>query len=146
MNGVSLRPWAYEDILAVAALEKECFPDPWNYRMLADAFFAENTLTAAAEENGALVGYAFAVLAGETADIANVAVAPAARRRGAASALLRALEAGAAERGVRELFLEVRVSNAAAMALYLKCGYVGVYARKRYYGNGEDALVMHKIL
>ena len=108
--------------------------------------FSENTLTVAAEENWALIGYAFAVLAGEEADVANVAVAQACRRRGVAAALLGRLEDGARERGVRTLFLEVRVSNAAAMALYLKRGYVGVYARKRYYGNGEDALVMRKKL
>ena len=146
MNGVSLRPWVYEDIIAIAALEQQCFPDPWTFRMLADAFFAENDLCLAAEENGALVGYAFAVLGGGQADIANVAVSPQCRRRGIAKALLAALEKEAAARGVKELFLEVRVSNAAAMALYLRCGYAGVYARKRYYGNGEDALVMRKKL
>ena len=42
------------------------------------------------------------------------------------------------------MFLEVRVSNAAAMSLYLKRGYVGRYARPRYYGDGEDALVLEK--
>lgn len=99
MSGVTLRPWAYEDILPIAGLEKECFPDPWNFRMLADAFFSENTLTVAAEENGALIGYAFAVLAGEEADVANVAVAQACRRRGVAAALLGRLEDGARERG-----------------------------------------------
>ena len=82
---VSLRPWAYEDIFKIAELEKQCFRDPWNFRMLADAFFSENTLTVAAEEEGALVGYAFAVLAGEEADVANVAVAESCRRREIAS-------------------------------------------------------------
>ena len=143
---VSLRPWAYEDIFRIAELEKQCFRDPWNFRMLADAFFSENTLTVAAEEEGALVGYAFAVLAGEEADVANVAVAESCRRRGIASALLSVLEEGARARGVRDLFLEVRVSNAPAMALYLRRGYCGAYARKRYYGDGEDALVMRKKL
>ena len=146
MNGVLLRPWVYEDIFSIAELEKSCFPDPWNFRMLADAFFGENTLTVAAEEAGRLIGYAFAQVAEEEADVANVAVAEGSRRRGVASSLLAAMEAGLRERGVRTLFLEVRVSNAAAMALYLRHGYVGVYARKRYYGNGEDALVMRKKL
>ena len=48
--------------------------------------------------------------------------------------------------GVRKMFLEVRVSNAPAMSLYLGAGYVGRYARPRYYGDGEDALVMDKNL
>ena len=45
---------------------------------------------------------------------------------------------------MHQLFLEVRVSNSAAIQLYLKNGFVGKYARLRYYDDGEDALVLHK--
>lgn len=86
------------------------------------------------------------MLAGEEGDIANVAVAPASRRRGLARQMLASLEKRAASLGVSRLFLEVRVSNAPAMALYLKCGYIGRYVRPRYYGDGEDALIMEKRL
>ena len=48
----------------------------------------------------------------------------------------------ARERGAAKIFLEVRVSNAVAMSLYLKHGFKGVYARTRYYTDGEDCLVM----
>lgn len=143
---MEFRKWKYEDIMEIAALEKQCFSDPWSFRMLADTFFNESTVNVAAEEGGRVAGYAFAVLAGEDADIANVAVSPACRRRGIASQLLACLEARAAAAGVKRVFLEVRVSNAPAMALYLKRGYVGRYARPRYYGDGEDALVMEKVL
>lgn len=146
MTDVFCRKWAYEDIIAIAALEKECFSDPWTYRMLADTFFNENAITVAAEADGKLVGYGFVVTAGEDADLANVAVAPAHRRKGVAAAVLESLERAAACRGVKRMFLEVRVSNAAAMSLYLKRGYTGRYARPRYYGDGEDALVMQKDL
>ena len=140
------RSWVYEDIFSVAELEKRCFSDPWSFQMLADTFFGANTLTVAAVEGGKTVGYAFAVAAGEEADLANIAVDPAARRRGTARALLACLEEKARAAGVKKMFLEVRVSNAPAMALYLKAGYVGRYARPRYYGDGEDALVMEKFL
>ncbi len=143
---MELRKWKYEDIMSIAALEKQCFSDPWSFRMLADTFFGENVITAVAEEEGQLAGYGFAVLAGEDADIANVAVAPAFRRRGIARQILESLEKRAASAGVGRIFLEVRVSNAPAMALYLKCGYVGRYVRPRYYGDGEDALIMEKQL
>ena len=143
---MELRKWKYEDIMSIAALEKQCFSDPWSFRMLADTFFGENVITAVAEEEGQLAGYGFAVLAGEDADIANVAVAPAFRRRGFARQILESLEKRAASAGVGRIFLEVRVSNAPAMALYLKCGYVGRYVRPRYYGDGEDALIMEKQL
>ena len=140
------RKWVYEDIFRIAQLEKECFSDPWTFRMLADTFFSENTVAIAAEEDGKVIDYAFAVLAGEDADLANIAVDPAYRRRGAAQALLARTETEVRAAGAKRMFLEVRVSNAPAMSLYLKAGYVGRYARPRYYGNGEDALVMEKAL
>ena len=140
------RKWVYEDIFRITQLEKECFSDPWTFRMLADTFFSENTVAIAAEEDGKVIGYAFAVLAGEDADLANIAVDPAYRRRGAAQALLARAETEVRAAGAKRMFLEVRVSNAPAMSLYLKAGYVGRYARPRYYGNGEDALVMEKAL
>ena len=141
-----LRKWTYEDILAIAALEKECFSDPWTYEMLADSFFNENVRALAAEEGGKVIGYGFAVCAGEDADLANIAVAAAYMRRGVAGQILRGLENEAAQQGAKRMFLEVRVSNAPAMRLYLKEGYVGRYARPRYYADGEDALVMEKEL
>lgn len=140
------RKWAYEDILEIAALEKECFSDPWSYQMLADTFCSGNAVTVAADAGGRVVGYAFAALAGEDADVANVAVSPDHRRRGIAENMLSVLIERAAASGVKKLFLEVRVSNAPAMALYLKTGFRGVYARPRYYADGEDALVMMKDL
>lgn len=140
------RKWAYEDILEIAALEKECFSDPWTYRMLADSFFNENVRTVAAEEGGRIVGYGFITAAGGEADLANIAVSPAHRRRGVAGEILAALEKEAASMGAERMFLEVRVSNAAAMLLYLKHGYIGRYVRPRYYGDGEDALIMEKPL
>lgn len=140
------RKWAYEDILAVAALEKECFRDPWSYRMLADTFFSDSTITVLAEEDGKVLGYGFLIAPGEDADLANIAVGTEYRRRGIAQGILQSLEKRAASTGVRRIFLEVRVSNAPAMSLYLKEGYVGRYVRPRYYGDGEDALVMEKLL
>lgn len=136
------RPWTYEDILEIAALEKECFSDPWSYQMLAETFCSGNVVTVAAESGERVVGYAFAALAGEDADVANIAVAPEQRRRGIAENMLGALLDAARAAGVKKVFLEVRVSNAPAMALYLKQGFRGVYARPRYYADGEDALVM----
>ena len=143
---MNFRKWVYEDIYLVAELEKQCFSDPWTFQMLADTFFSENTVTIVAEEAGETAGYAFLIAAGEDADLANVAVAEKFRRRGIAEEMLSRLEKRAALLGVKRVFLEVRVSNAPAMSLYLKAGYEGRYVRPKYYGNGEDALVMLKNL
>lgn len=141
---MEIRNWVYEDVYAVAALEKECFRDPWTYGMLAETFFNSAAITLVAVEEGKIAGYAFAVKGVEDADVANIAVAPQFRRRGIAQALLKALEERAAAADVQRLFLEVRVSNAPAMLLYLKNGFTGSYVRPRYYADGEDALVMVK--
>jgi ribosomal-protein-alanine N-acetyltransferase len=68
------------------------------------------------------------------------------RRCGRAQKILDRLIEEAHTRGVKKLFLEVRVSNAGAMMLYLKNGFVGLYTRSRYYPDGEDAVVMKKEL
>ena len=141
---MEIRSWTYEDIYEIAALEQACFRDPWSYRMLADTFFQDSTLALAAFEGGKVLGYGFLVVAGEEADVADIAVAPDSRRRGVGQALLGALEEAAKARGVKKLFLEVRVSNAPAMLLYLRGGFAGSYVRPRYYEDGEDALVMTK--
>lgn len=143
---MTYRKWIYEDIMGIAKLEEQCFQDPWNFRMLAESFCSENTRTCAATEDGNLVGYGFLILAGEDADLANIAVDSGFRRRGIAEKILEFLETEARVEGTRRIFLEVRVSNSPAISLYLKSGYTGAYARKRYYGNGEDALVMRKQL
>ena len=91
-----------------------------------------------------VLGYGFLVAPGEDADLANIAVGKEYRRRGIAHGILESLESKAVSLGVRRIFLEVRVSNAAAMSLYLKEGFVGRYVRPRYYGDGEDAVVMWK--
>ena len=65
---------------------------------------------------------------------------------GIGGALVEALHAKAKELGAERMMLEVRVSNAAAIALYKKQGYEKIAVRKGYYGNGEDADIMQKKL
>jgi ribosomal-protein-alanine N-acetyltransferase len=77
--------------------------------------------------------------AADEVEILLVAVVPHARRRGVGRALVEALLADA---GARRAHLEVRASNRAAIALYERTGFVAAGVRKRYYADGEDALVM----
>ena len=82
----------------------------------------------------------------DQAEILALAVLPSARRVGRARALLAAAEERAKLKGVREMFLEVGASNAAARALYGGAGYREAGRRRRYYRDGDDALVLHKLL
>lgn len=144
---MKLRAWKYEDILRISEMEQECFPlEPWNFKMLASSFDTENFYGVLAEDNGEIVGYGGITVAADSADIDNVAVAEAFRNSGIGSKLISELLRIAKSKGVKKVFLEVRVSNSVAMSLYLKNGFKGTYARTRYYSDGEDCLVMVKEL
>jgi ribosomal-protein-alanine N-acetyltransferase len=136
------------DVPQVAAIERASYPSPWPEK----AFLADvhpdpwaHTLVLFDDdrpEEGVRGYIAFWLLRGELA-IHNVAVHPADRRRGAASALLAEAFRQAGRAGCRHAYLEVRPSNAAALSLYRRWGFAEVARRKRYYqDNGEDALVL----
>ena len=97
-----------------------------------------------AEEGGEVIGYGCTCTTLDTCDLENVLVAEEYRKSGIGRAILTELLSDAKERGAEKVFLEVRVSNSAALRLYLSCGFVGVHARTRYYSDGEDCLVMVK--
>ena len=138
-----IRDWRYEDILKISELEKEIFSgEAWSYKTLATAFKAPAFLGVLCEDGGEIAGYGGVSIAADSADIGNIAVAEPYRNSGIGTALLQKLCEKAKERDVEKVFLEVRVSNSAAMQMYLKCGFVGAYARPRYYPDGEDCLVM----
>lgn len=83
--------------------------------------------------------------AGE-AELLRIAVGPGARRKGLGRTLLRSAEADLRNGGIRSLHLEVRVSNAAARALYESEGWRQTGQRPRYYRDGEDAVLYTKSL
>ena len=143
MNG---RAWTMNDLDTIAALERECFSDPWNRRMLAESFLSDNFFGVLIEEEGVIVAYGGMSIAVDEAEIELVAVNEMYRRCGRGRKIVDDLLEIAKKRGVKRVFLEVRVSNAVAQRLYLQCGFVGLYCRSRYYPDGEDAIVMKKEL
>lgn len=144
---MTVRKCKYEDILSVSEIEKECFKgEAWSYGTLASAFENPSYIMLVAEEGDEIIGYGCITCAMESCDLENVVVAEAYRRGGVGSAILTELISAANERGAEKMFLEVRVSNSAAMKMYLNFGFSGVYARTRYYSDGEDCLVMSKVI
>ena len=135
-----------EDFPRLAELERLCFSTPWSELSFAD-FARHGGLILTAGENGGISGYITVLFAADEGEIANLATDPGARRRGIASRLLAAAEEQAASRGVKTLFLEVRVSNEGAIALYEKAAYGAVGRRKNFYQfPTEDALLYRKDL
>lgn len=143
MNG---RKWTTEDLTEIARLEEECFSDPWTNRMLADSFLSDSFFGSLLEEGGGVTAYGGMHFAGDEAEIELIATAEMYRRCGRGSRVLDDLIDEARNRGIKSVWLEVRVSNAAAQLMYLKKGFRGAYARTRYYPDGEDAIVMKKEL
>ena len=129
----------------VAALERRCFPaDPWSEELFRDALDNPHPAILLAEgEDGAILGYAVLSVILDEGNLDNIAVAPDARRRGVADALLSAVTGFARERRLAFLNLAVRASNAPAIALYEKHGFAAVGRRKNYYNAPrEDAILM----
>lgn len=134
--------WKPEDNADVAALEKICFEYPWSAEMVTETSSLPNFCGVVAKENDETIGYAGAIYALDSADIALVAVSPEKRQKGIGFSLLKSLFEKLFSFGVKNVFLEVRVTNDPAKNLYLKAGFSPVGLRKNYYENGEDAFVM----
>lgn len=149
MTDWRIRPAERSDAEAIVALEAESFQSAsWGAKAVADGVADRHArvIVAAPEEGAPPAGFAFWRRAGDEAEILSIGVARRMRRMGCARALLEAIIAAARADGVRTLYLEVDVANAAATILYQSLGFEKIGRRKRYYRNGGDALVMRRDL
>jgi ribosomal-protein-alanine N-acetyltransferase len=138
-----LRPMAPGDLDAVEAIERATFSCPWSRESFRRLVGRPDADTWVAERDGRVLGYAVVWYVDDEGELGNLAVAPDARGRGLGGRLLDAAIARARARGARRLFLEVRVRNARAQALYRSRGFVPIGVRPRYYRRPtEDAIVM----
>ena len=137
-------PMTNEQLPQVAALEQVCFPaDPWSEEVFRAALENPSAAVLLAQgEDGAVLGYAVLSVVLDEGNLDNIAAAPNARRQGVADALLNTLT-GFGRDNLSRLMLEVRASNAPAIALYEKHGFAAVGRRKNYYdAPKEDAVLM----
>ena len=135
---------AREELLPqIQTIEQQSFSVPWTETMLRLQLEPDSHVFLTAEKDGTVVGYVGLIYVLDEGYVSNVAVHPDWRRRGAADALLTALEQRAKMLRLSFLTLEVRESNAPAIALYEKHGYRDVGRRKNYYEKPtEDAIIM----
>jgi ribosomal-protein-alanine N-acetyltransferase len=139
------------DLGYIAALEAQIHAAPWTIGNFRDSL-AVGYSACVGECEGRIRVYGVLMLAAGEAQILNLSVVPDARRQGLGRTLLRRFTDDALRLGAAQLFLEVRVSNVAAIGLYESEGFARVARRERYYpASGpeqvrEDALVMRRAL
>lgn len=139
---IKIRPWQEGDIEKITAAEQVCFTDPWKKEDFLSALTLPVYCGLVMEEGEKLLGYACGISVCDEGEVANIAILPSERGKGLGNKLLLALLENLKARGAEKCFLEVRVSNLAAISLYEKFGFEKIGVRKRYYPDGEDAFLM----
>ena len=139
-----IRSLRYSDLPQVISIERRAFSTPWSLAMFVLELSKPSGICLAATGDDGLVGYLICSRYDQAWHLMNVAVDPKRTRRGYATAMLTEM----IERAGRDapLTLEVRVSNAGAIALYEQFGFRAAGTRRRYYQDtGEDALIMWRV-
>lgn len=141
---IRIVPMSADHLDELERLERICFSRPWSKRMLGEEL--ENQCAAflvAEDEDGKVLGYAGLLVMMDEGYITNVAVFPEYRRMGVAAKIIEVYMNFAKANRLAFLTLEVRPSNAAAIALYQRFGFEEVGRRKNYYDlPKEDALIL----
>lgn len=141
----ALRPMREDDLDAVMAIELRAYPFPWSRGIFRDCLRAGYPAWVLQREDDELIGYGVLSIAADEAHVLNLCTAFQVQGRGHGRRLLLALLRVARSRGVQRVFLEVRPSNGAAIALYASEGFSEIGRRPRYYpahAGREDAVVM----
>ena len=140
-------PMTAAHVPQIAALEGVCFSDPWPEAAILPELTNALSLWLVAVSGDSVLGYVGGQTVMDESDMMNLAVAPACRRQGIARALITALMKALQKKGSGSLTLEVRASNAGAIALYESMGFLAVGRRPNYYFHPkEDALILRKDL
>lgn len=140
----SIRPTVPDDLEVLVDLEAEAFASAsWGAEGMRTAFWTIGNKTLIAAGLGDVPqGFAIWRNVADEAEILTIGVVPPARRCGVARLLLTRVIEEARALGVESLFLEVRSQNEGAIGLYGTAGFETVGARRRYYKDGDDALIM----
>ncbi|MDO8926201.1 MAG: ribosomal protein S18-alanine N-acetyltransferase [Sideroxyarcus sp.] len=143
-----LRDMSEADLDAVLRIEREVHAHPWTAGNFSDALRSKYVCKVY-ENEGRMLGYAVLMLAVDEAELLDIAIAAGQQRHGRGRKLLEEMMALARRQNMQRMVLEVRASNAAAIALYRKAGFSDIGLRRDYYPaeNGrEDAILMGRDL
>lgn len=139
-----MRAMTPDDVDAVLAIEQAVQAYPWSRGNFTDAL-GSGYLCSVDEQDGVIRAYAILMPLVDEAELLNIGVAAGQQRKGVGRAMLAGMLEVARKKKLRCVFLEVRASNAAALALYRSAGFIQIGVRRGYYKNGvgaEDAITM----
>ena len=145
---IRIRAMKHDDLPHVSDIERRSYDFPWSHGVFRDCLLA-GYLCTVLERNDDVAGYSILSVAAGEAHILNLCIDPSYRSHGYGEKLLDDILFRARTASVREIFLEVRPSNAHAIALYKKKGFHQVANRPAYYQaqeGREDAAVLAKKL
>lgn len=134
-----------KDIDQIVCLQQSCFPDGWDKQMFLDGFNSGNLFGITAKQGESLCGFITYSANCDFAEINDILVSPDYRKQGLGKQLLQMAE-NQIQSQTKKIFLEVRESNFPAINLYKSQGFTQNSIRKKYYQDGENALVMLKEL
>jgi len=148
LRDIEIRPPRPDDLPVIVRIEAASFSDPWDAASLFSELREDRMRRPlCAVRDGHVVGYLMAWKVTDEWHVINVAVSTLERRSGVGSCLLNASLDAARSEGCVTVTLEVRVSNAPALAFYERHGFTSFDRRTRYYHDtGEDAVVMIRVL
>jgi ribosomal-protein-alanine N-acetyltransferase len=142
MNNISILTPA--DLPRALEIEQASHAFPWTEKTLASNQ-GERYLNLKIMRNDVMAGFAITQIVLDEATLFNIAIDPAFQRQGLGRALLEDVIQQIVKKDVFTLWLEVRASNAKAIALYESLGFNEVSIRRNYYPAAqgrEDAIMM----
>lgn len=139
---LSIHKMERRDLPAVYEISRKSFSVPWSLSAIEDEYHNELAYYLVARDGSRTVGYIGAWTVLDEVQITNIAVDPDYRSQGVGKQLLSRLVQDMKERGMTVMFLEVRVSNLAARALYESQAFEYSGYRKEFYHDLEDAHLM----
>jgi ribosomal-protein-alanine N-acetyltransferase len=143
LDDISICPMTESDLEQVLSIENDAFPLPWSRNHFLDELSSPHSFPLAAlGQDGLVLGYICPMQLLDEGHILDVAVRKDFCGRGLGRLLVETALRICREKGADFVSLEVRPSNVTAISLYRRLGFVEVGRRKRYYENGEDAILM----
>ncbi len=132
-NSTSYNKLSFNDIDSIVLIEQQNPHKPWSKNQLIESIHNPANLCCSISTNNQIIGFLMAMPALDTADILHIGINKDYQRKGYGKKLLHFLIKELKDRMIRQLILEVRASNQAAITFYLQHSFEEISLRKNYY-------------